>query len=69
MSGFFGFFLTLPLALLAAWRAGRLPWWPALVVTAGQIAAQAVPGGYGLLLMAAALIALTYALRRRDWSA
>jgi hypothetical protein len=69
ITGFFGFFLTLPLALLAAWRARLLPWWPALVVTVGEIAAQAVPGGFGLLLMAAALIALTYALRQVDWSA
>jgi hypothetical protein len=69
ITGFFGFFLTLPLALLAAWRARLLPWWPALVVTVGEIAAQAVPGGFGLLLMAATLITLTYALRQVDWSA
>ncbi|HEV3408001.1 MAG TPA: hypothetical protein VG079_04865 [Gaiellaceae bacterium] len=67
VTGFFGFFLTLPLALLAAWRARLLPWWPALVVSAGQVAAQAIPGGFGLLLMAASLVALTYALRQVDW--
>ena len=67
VTGFFGFFLTLPLALLAAWRARLLPWWPALVVSVGQIAAQAIPGGFGLLLMAASLVALTYALRQVDW--
>jgi hypothetical protein len=69
VTGFFGFLLTLPIALVAAWRARLLPWWPALVVSAGQIAAQAIPGGFGLLLMAASLVALTYALRQVDWSA
>jgi hypothetical protein len=68
VSGFFGYLLTLPLALVAAWRARLLSWWPALAVAAGQIAAQAVPGGYGLLLFSGALVALTYALRRIDWS-
>ncbi len=69
VTGFFGFLLTLPIALVAAWRARLLPWWPALVVSVGQIAAQAIPGGFGLLLMAASLVALTYALRQVDWSA
>jgi hypothetical protein len=69
VTGFFGFLLTLPIALVAAWRARLLPWWPALVVSAGQIAAQAIPGGFGLLLMAASLVALTYALRHVDWGA
>jgi hypothetical protein len=69
VTGFFGFLLTLPIALVAAWRARLLPWWPALVVSAGQIAAQAIPGGFGLLLMAASLVALAYALRQVDWGA
>ena len=64
LTGVLGFALTLPVALLAAWRARLLPWWPALVVFAGQVCAQAVPGGYGLLLFAAALVALGYVLWR-----
>jgi hypothetical protein len=63
MTGFLGFLLTLPVALLAAWRARLLPWWPALVVLAGPIAAQAIPGGFGLLVWAGALLVLGYVLR------
>jgi hypothetical protein len=66
LSAFLGFFLTLPVALLAAWRARLLPWWPALVVSAGAIATQPIPGGFGLLVLAAALAALTYALHHMD---
>jgi hypothetical protein len=66
VTGFFGFVLTLPLALLAAWRARLLPWWPALAMAAGQVTAEAIPGGYGLLLLAAALVALSYALRESE---
>jgi hypothetical protein len=64
LTGFLGFALTLPVALLAAWRAGLLPWWPALVVLAGNVAAQAIPGGFGLLVWAAALVVLAYVLWR-----
>ena len=63
-TGIFGFLLTLPVALLAAWRARLLPWWPAVVVLAGAIAAQAIPAGFGLLVWAAALLVLAYVLRR-----
>jgi hypothetical protein len=63
-TGFFGFFLALPTALLAAWRARFLPWWPAAVLFAGEICAQAVPDGLGLLIWSAALCALSYALYR-----
>ena len=58
------FLLTLPVALLAAWRAGLLPWWPALVVLAGSVAARAIPGGFGLLVWAGALLVLGYVLWR-----
>ena len=67
VSAFLGFLLALPVALLGAGRAGLLPWWPALVVAVGEVAAQAVPGGYGLLLLSVALVALSYALRQVDW--
>ena len=48
---------------------GCLPWWPAAAVTIGEIAGQAIPGGAGLLVLAASLIALTYALARMPWPA
>lgn len=64
LTGFLGFVLTLPVALLAAWRAGLLPWWPALAVFAGQVAAEGIPGGIGLLVWAGTLVALSYALWR-----
>jgi hypothetical protein len=62
LTGFVGFTLTLPTALLAAWRARLLPWWPAALLLAGPICAQAVPDGYGLLIWAAALAVLSYVL-------
>jgi hypothetical protein len=67
VTGFAGFLLALPLALLAAWRARLLPLWPAVAVAVGEVCAQAVPGGFGLLLWALALAAVTFALRRLEW--
>lgn len=64
VTGFIGFLLALPVALLAAWRARLLSWWPALVVLAGSIAARAIPGGFGLLVWASALLVLCYELWR-----
>ena len=64
LTGFLGFVLTLPLALIGAWRARLLTWWPALLVAGGQVSAQALPGGYGLLTWAVTLVALAYALAR-----
>jgi hypothetical protein len=64
VTGFFGFILTLPVALLAAWRARLVPWWAAAVVVVGSIAAQSVPDGFGLLILAVTLVALSYALWR-----
>lgn len=69
LTGFAGFVLALPVALLAAWRAGLMPWWPALAVAVGAIFARALPGGYGLLVWAAAMAGLTYALARTRLSA
>ena len=65
ITGFFGFFFALPVALLAAWRARLLPWWPAPLVLAGGVCAQAVPDGYGLLIWAATLAVLSYVLASR----
>lgn len=64
VTAFFGFLLTLPVALLAAWRAGLLPWWPAALLLAGGVGAQAVPDGYGLLIWAGTLAVLSYVLWR-----
>jgi hypothetical protein len=63
-SSILGATLALPTALLAAFRAGRLPWWPAPAFLVAEIAARAVPGGFGLLLLAAALVLLGLALGR-----
>ena len=63
-TGFLGFVLTLPVALLAGWRAGLLSWWPASLLLAGGISAQAGPDGIGLLIWAGTLIALSYVLWR-----
>jgi len=67
ITGFFGFLLALPTALVAAWRGGLLPWWPALLVLAGEVCAQAVPDGYGLLIWAGTLVALGYVLWRQPY--
>jgi hypothetical protein len=64
VTGYFGFVLTLPVALLAAWRAGLLHWWPALLVFAGSVSAEALPGGFGLLIWAGTLVVLGYVLRQ-----
>jgi hypothetical protein len=63
LTGYLGFLLTLPVALLAAWRARLLPWWPAPLVLAGSLSAPAIPGGFGLLVWAGTLLALSYLLR------
>jgi hypothetical protein len=64
LTAFVGYSLTLPVALLAAWRAGLLPWWPAALLLAGVVSAQAVPDGFGLLIWAATLVVLSYVLWR-----
>ena len=64
LTGLLGFALTLPIALLAAWRARMLPWWPAVAMFAGQVAAQGIPDGIGLIVWAGTLVALSYALWR-----
>jgi hypothetical protein len=65
LTGFLGFFFALPIALFAAWRARLLPWWPAVLVLAGNVGAQAIPDGYGLLFWSVTLVVLTYVLWRR----
>ena len=64
VSGFLGFILALPTALLAAWRGGLLRLWPAPTVLLGEASALIAPETFGLLHFAASLVALSYALRR-----
>jgi hypothetical protein len=64
VTGFFGFVLTLPVALLGAWRAGMVSWWPAALLLAGGICSQAVPDGLGLLIWAATVLVLSFVLWR-----
>ena len=56
--------LALPTALFAVFRAGRLPWWPAPALLVAEISAQALPGGFGLLVLAAALVLVGLGLQR-----
>jgi hypothetical protein len=63
LTGYLGFALTLPVALMAAWRAGLLSWWPAPLLLAGAICAEVVPDGFGLLIWAGTLVVLGYVLR------
>jgi hypothetical protein len=68
VTGFMGHFLCLPVVLFAAWRGGLVPLWTPIAVTVAAFAAQAVrPFGSGLLLLALAMVALSYALWRADW--
>jgi hypothetical protein len=64
VSAFVPFVLALPLIFLAAWRGGLLSWRPGVLALAGLVAAQAVPGGIGLLIWAGVLIVLGYVLSR-----
>jgi hypothetical protein len=64
LTAFLGFVLTLPVALLAAWRARLLAWWPAFLLLGGAVCAEAVPNGFGLLIWAGTLLVLSYVLWR-----
>jgi hypothetical protein len=64
LTGFLGFTLALPVALLGAWRAGLVASWTPLLLLAGPICAQAIPDGFGLLVWAGTLVALSYVLSR-----
>ena len=68
LTAFLGHVLCLPIALVAAWRAGRLALWVPVVVVGGSIAAQFAPrvAGIGLLLAAASMLALSYAFWHID---
>ena len=68
LTGFLGHMLCLPVAVFAAWRAGLMPLWTPIVVAISIVLAQALkPFGSGLLILALAMIALSYALWRMDW--
>lgn len=67
-TGAVGFLLCLPVAVLAAWRAGLLSWWgaaaPVVGVVAGFLAVGANPAGAALLT--AGFTVLSLALTRLD---
>jgi hypothetical protein len=69
-SGFAGLLLALPLAAVAAWRAGLMPWWVAAVVVVGEGAflglGVTLPGN---ILFTAALGVLSFAIARMDLDA
>jgi hypothetical protein len=68
ITGFFGHMLCLPLALFAAWRARAVPLWAPVAILAATLFAQLpTPAGIGLLALAAALLAVAYALSKLDW--
>jgi len=64
LTGLLGFMLALPTVLLAAWRGGVLPWWPAVAMLLAGLATPAVPGGIGLLVLAVVLGSISFALNR-----
>lgn len=43
MQGLIGVYFGLPLFLLALWRNGFIPWWPAVAVAAFVIASMTLP--------------------------
>ena len=64
-SGFLGHLLCLPVVLWAAWRGGLMPIWTPVIVSVATVLAQALqPFGSGLLILALAMVALSYALRQ-----
>jgi hypothetical protein len=73
-TGAIGFLLCLPVAVLAAWRAGLLPWWgaaaPVVGVVAGFLAVGANPAGAALLAAGFAVLSLALArLEPTVWDA
>jgi hypothetical protein len=67
-TGALGLLLALPVATLAAWRAGLLPWWAAAAPTAGIVVGFVVLGptvAAGVALTAGFLV-LSVALARTD---
>jgi hypothetical protein len=61
------FLLALPLAALAAWRAGLVRWWAPAAVVAGHLAFMfSNVSVWGTALMTACFAVLSYALARSD---
>jgi hypothetical protein len=68
ITGFLGHMLCLPFALFGAWRARLVALWVPVGMTVALAAAQILrPLGSGLLILAAAMIALAYVLSKIDW--
>jgi hypothetical protein len=66
LTGTVGFFLCLPVAALAAWRAGIVPWWAALAPTVGIAAGTLALGANvpGWLVTTAGFVVLSVVLAR-----
>jgi len=68
LTGALGLILALPVATLAVWRAGFLPWWAALATTAAVVGGFFVLGptvAAGVVLTAGFLV-LSISLARMD---
>ena len=70
-TGGIGLLLGLPVAALAAWRAGLIPWWAPLAVVAGIGGGFLVIGANvaGAAVMTAGFVVLSVALARADRTA
>jgi hypothetical protein len=68
ITGFLGHMLCLPVALFGAWRARLVPLWVPIGMSVVIVLAEVLqPFGSGLLVLAAAMVALAYVLSRLDW--
>jgi hypothetical protein len=57
--------LAMPVATLALWRAGLVPWWLPVVAAATFLAPNVIPGWLiGFSMMAAGMLAVAWALSR-----
>lgn len=56
--------LAVPLAALAAWRAGLFPWWVPVAAFVAMVAPNALPWHVGFVLMALGMLVVAHALWR-----
>ena len=63
--GVFASLLAVPVAVLALWRAGLVPWWLPVVAAATFWAPNVIPGWLiGFSVMAAGMLSVAWALSR-----
>ena len=63
--GVFASLLAVPVAVLALWRAGLVPWWLPVVAAATFLAPNVIPGWLiGFSVMAAGMLSVAWALSR-----